>query len=161
MFFKRSRHSPTPGDLFAVNMCGKRWVIGRVISNNAVGLTANANLLYFYRMEVEDPFDPTATKTPIAPDLLIPPEITNNLGWTRGFYLHLRNVPLQPQELLPRHVFKSEVYAENDPRRFIDEYGNPTPPPEPGLFCGMSGLSSYTFIDDALSIALGIPPKKD
>ncbi|HYE62987.1 MAG TPA: Imm26 family immunity protein [Phycisphaerales bacterium] len=161
MVIRRSRHQPEPGDLFALNMRGERWVIGRVINNNAVGLAPGANLLYFYRMEVKDPLDPTAITTPITPDLLIPPTITNDRGWTTGFYLHLRNAPLQPQELLPRHVFKSVLFPEDDPRSFVDEYQKQTPPPEPGLIIGRAGLASYSIIDVYLSRALGIPEPKD
>lgn len=180
MIIQPSRHRPKVGDIFVLNMCGKRWIVGRVIRTDAHGFGSMTkdNLLYFYRMEIQDPGH---IETPISPDLLISPVMTNNLGWVRGYYLHVRNSPLLPEEILRQHVFESNLFAISDARRFRDEYHNPVPPPDPGppaafddrkcwiqpwdpprapgIGYGLSGLWNYAAIDMWLSRALGLPAK--
>lgn len=157
MVIRPSRHKPQVGDLFVLNMLGKRWIAGRVIRTDADALVPNSDLLlYFYRVE---PTGPDNIATPIKPDLLIPPILSSALGWRRGYYMHIRNNPLQAQELLPRHVFEDNLFPKGDPRRFCDEYRKPVAPPEPGLPSGPFGMFGYSAVDTLLSHALGIPPK--
>lgn len=153
MLLRRSRHKPAVGDLFVLNMLGNRWIAGRVIRMDARAFGEGNPLLYFYRIDITDP---ERIQTPIAPDLLIPPIITNYLGWRRGFYMHLRNEPLAAEELLSRHVFDNR----NVTGKYVDEYNCLAAPPEPGLPCGFFALWSYRAIDDMLSKSLGIPPKQ-
>lgn len=154
MLLRRSRHRPAVGDVFALSILGTRWVIGRVIRTDACFM-GESPLLYFYQHKAR----PEQVRTPIAPELLIAPVVTNRLGWVRGFYVHLFNAPLQPSEILLRHVFGIPP-AENAPvTEFVDEYNVPTGPPDPGQHLGWAALWSYRAIDDMLSNALGIPPK--
>lgn len=149
-FLRRSRHKPAVGDLFALNMLGTRWVVGRVIRTDARHFSNNDLLLYFYKIEM----DPFAVQTPIKPELLIPPSITSDMGWRYGFYYHVRNAPLVDGEVLERHVFDQSATKPG----YCDEYNRPTEPPDPAVGCVHSGSASAQLIDMRLSTALGIPP---
>jgi hypothetical protein len=157
---KPTRRKPVAGDLFVCNMRGERWVAGRVVHTNCRMMSREDGieaLLYFYRMMIADP---AALRPPLKPDLLIPPIITNFLGWRHGYFQTLGNYPLAREERLPRHYFLQSCYpvGADDPRAvFCDEYGERSPRPERGEYWGGSGLSSYRWIDDRLSEALGIP----
>lgn len=119
MVIRPSRHKPQVGDLFVLNMLGKRWIAGRVIRTDADALVPNSDLLlYFYRVE---PTGPDNIATPIKPDLLIPPILSSALGWRRGYYMHIRNNPLQAQELLPRHVFEDNLFPKTLSQNMISK----------------------------------------
>jgi hypothetical protein len=151
---RRSRHLPEVGDIFVLNMQGKQWVAGRVIKTDVYGMGPEDGsvLLYFYRLDVHNP---SQIDAPIRPDLLVPPVISNVLGWRRGFYLHVRNEPLLFDETLSRHVFDDRSISGG----YRDEYARPAAPPRPNEPCGHSGLWSYRAIDDMLSEALDLTPK--
>lgn len=155
MVLKRSRHDPQPGDLFLMNLLGKRWILGRVVANDCRSdrfTEYPAVLLYIYDMKVIDPDD---IRTPIPPKLLIPPELTNRQGWTQGWLLHVRNEPMTPSELLPRHVFDG-VAVDG---RFRNEYAQFVDAPSPGELVACSGLASILGIEESISEALGIVEK--
>ncbi len=180
MVIRPSRHKPQVGDLFVLNLLGRRWIVGRVVRTDAkgFGLMTDDLLLYFYAALITDPW---SIRTPLSPDLLIAPVMTNTLAWRRGYYAHIRNEPLLEGELLTRHVFENDIVPIGDPLRFRDEYRTPVAPPSPGPpndytqpqawskpwvmaaapghLCGWSGLWSYIAIDSWLSWALGIPDK--
>lgn len=158
MVLKRSRHDPQPGDLFLMNLLGSRWLLGRVIANDCRSdpfSDYDAVLLYIYDMKVNDP---DSIRTPLRPKLLIPPDVTNRLGWTRGVFLHLRNEPLQASERLSRHVFRDSEMLPIE-RQNYDEYGKYTHGPLPGELSARCGLSSYPGIEESISQALGIAEK--
>ncbi|MFG0285197.1 MAG: Imm26 family immunity protein [Phycisphaerales bacterium JB039] len=148
---KPSRRKPKSGDLFVCNMRGERWIAGRVIHNRCKMMSGTGNefLLYFYRMQVSDP---VMLRPPFKPDLLIPPIITNALGWRIGLFETLGNYPLQPEEVLGKHYFSS-IWV--DPK-YCDEFGDASPPPGPGDYLGEGGLSGYANVDTDLSKALGM-----
>ena len=155
---KPSRRKPKAGDLFVCNMRGERWVAGRVIHNQCKMMSGTGNefLLYFYGMQVSDP---AKLRPPFKPDLLIPPIITNALGWRIGLFETIANHPLASGEVLPRHYFlRSGASIEwDDPRaEYVDEFKEPSPHPGPGELWGWSGLSGYANVDTDLSRALGM-----
>jgi hypothetical protein len=113
---KPSRRKPKSGDLFVCNMRGERWIAGRVMHNRCKMMSGTGNefLLYSYRMQVSDP---VMLRPPFGPDLLIPPIITNALGWRLGLFETLDKSPLEPEEVLAKHYF-STIWV--DPR-YCDE----------------------------------------
>lgn len=126
------------------------YLFGRVIDTNANPLgVGGAVLIYVYRARA-------ATKDPpvlLRGQLLVPPMMTNNQPWSKGYFEHVENRPLTPMDRLPQHSFK-------DSRgRYFDETGARLPGPiEP---VGQWGLHSYRTIDDEISKALGIPLAPD
>jgi hypothetical protein len=155
-----TRTPPRAGDLFVCNMRGERWVAGRVVHTNCRMMSredGHEPLLYFYRMDVDDPMK---LRPPFRPDLLIPPEITNFLGWKYGYFKTIGNYPMNPEERLPRHYFMLSLnpIQWGDPEAvYCDEFYDKSPQPGKYNIGRGSGLASYRGIDDCLSEALGIP----
>jgi hypothetical protein len=86
----------------------------------------------------------------LTPDqLLLPPVSINRMPWTKGYFEKIREAALRPEDRLPLHCFRRW------PGDYLDGEGNLLPGPiEP---CGDWGLSSYRWLDDQISDALGIP----
>lgn len=150
---------PKPGDLFAVNMLGKIWVVGRVIhmDSQMLGGGGDEPLIYFYKMSVNDP---ELLRPPFKPDLLIPPVVTSTKCWKLRFFRTLGNYPVLTEERLARHYF-SRKSMTGDRVYFVDEFQEPSPIPLESEYCATSGLTTYTGIDDLLSAAMGIQPASD
>lgn len=91
-----------------------------------------------------------------SPDqLLIPPVLTNKLGWVHGYFETIAHHRLAASDRLPQHCFRSGVVLDAPIERYYDEYSRELDVPvEP---VGEWGLQSYRTIDDAVSDALGIP----
>lgn len=148
---KKSRRSPEVGDVFVMLPPDGAFLFGRVVDTNADPLgVGGAVLIYVYRVRSD-------TKTPI-PELLrqqmlVPPMMTNKQPWTRGYFEHVENRPIDPRERLAQHCFV-------DTRGwYFDSTGRRLPgPTEP---VGQWGLHSYRTIDDEISKALGIPLAED
>ena len=87
-----SRKALRVGDVFALSPRDSSYIFGRVVATDAVvgsGLNRLV-LIYVYRgwhetLEVR-PAD--LELTPL--DLLVPPMITNRLGWSRGYFKRSR-----------------------------------------------------------------------
>jgi hypothetical protein len=149
---KRSRR-PQVGDIFAMLPPDGLYLHGRVISIDAdagPSMPGN-NLIYVYQVRSKE-------KRPVPElppeELLVPPMMTNNLPWTRGYFQFLENRPLIAADRLPQHCFKDSIRE-----RYYDEHCNALQRPvEP---VGEWGLHSYQTIDDAISKALGIPLAPD
>lgn len=145
-----SRKAVREGDVFTYVMPDGKHRFGRVISTEAeIGPITACQLLYF--------FDPaTASEDPplsqLRPDsLLIPPCMTNRLGWRRGRFKTVWRGPVPAQARLPQHCF-----WDSTRKKYFDEKTNELPGPvEP---VGRWGLVSYRRIDDDLSRALGFDP---
>ena len=148
---KKSRHIPQAGDIFVMQLPDTHYLFGRVININAkIGPMENCILIYIYNIR-------TVRKLPI-PELttvhiLVPPMMTNRLPWTRGYFEHLTNCILTPENLLTKHCFMSSR------NQYFDEYSNKLSKPSSPI--GDWGLDSYRTIDDAISEALGIPLAPD
>ncbi|MCW5766932.1 MAG: hypothetical protein KIT68_13265 [Phycisphaeraceae bacterium] len=149
----RSRPRLKDGDVFVLNLCGTRWVVGRVVRRDLQRPTVRPILVYFYKVAVPEP---AAIRTPILPDLLVPPTLLLDASlWHDGLARTVFNAPMLPEELLPRHVFKTLF----DPG-WIDEEFKPTTPPGPGDVASRYSFPFVGAVDDDLSKALGIPPFK-
>jgi hypothetical protein len=108
-----------------------------------------SNLIYIYNVQVTEKIPPYDRLTP--DNLLIPPQFTNRMAWTRGYFENVAYRPLQDNDLLAEHCFwdfNRETYRD-------ESGGTREGVREP---CGIWGLVSYRFIDDRISEALGIPP---
>ena len=149
----RKRHKP--GDLFTYLMPDGKYRFLRLVSDRSQsGMGVPVNLLYFYDFAV-DSRQPPPRDAFAPPHLLIPPQLTNNLGWVRGWFKFVAHWPLQTGEVFPRHCFQSEVF----PDRYFDEHGNRIERPFEPL--GSWAVTSYAMIDLHLSRALGIPHAYD
>jgi hypothetical protein len=144
-----SRKRVRAGDLFAMRIPDGRYMFGRVISTEArIGPMKGVILLYFYDRRFWSKEAPQ--RESLSPqELLVPPMLTNRLGWSKGVFETVAHWELEADEILPVHCFWS--YSR---RRYYDERGRELP--EPTEPVGEYGLHSFRTIDDAISDALGI-----
>ena len=144
------------GDLFVMLPPDDLYLFGRVISTDAeIGPMKRVLLLYIYahRSQILAP-PPSEQLSPR--ELLIPPQLTNRLGWSRGCFLTVDNRPVQPEDRLVPTPFRNPLT-----RRYVDEYGHDIPPPGETALIGRHALGSYRSIDDKISRALGVPLAPD
>lgn len=149
---KPSRTKPQSGDVFAIRLPDETHIFGRVIDADIKDpLRApmpGAYLIYIYgeRSAAMEP-DLAALTTD---RLLLPPVFINKMPWTKGYFATVQQNALEPTDRLARHCFWSAGRGI-----YVDENRNPLPHEiQP---CGDWGLSSYRWLDDQISDALGIP----
>jgi hypothetical protein len=140
---KRSRRPPAGGDAFVMLPPDDRYLFGRVVRTGVLG-PMKATLIYIYGYRSDEKRVPAR----LEPDaLLLPPVMTNALGWHHGVFETVEHRPVAHGDLLPQHCF----FAAG---RYYDEDGKTLPrPTEP---CGIGGVVSYRMLDDLISDALGL-----
>ncbi len=147
---KGSRRRPVAGDIFAMRFADLGFLFGRVVVAEPPRDQApmpGAYLVYVYDRCSED-------KEVIWCDLhphrlLIPPVWINRMPWTKGYFETVGSRPLVSDDLLSQHCFRVWTGA------YVDEVGRELAcPVEP---CGDWALSSYRWLDDRISDALGFP----
>lgn len=147
---KRSRSKPDPGDIFVMQLPDDAYLFGRVILADLPHGKApmpGAYLIYVYRERAVGKAPPVDRLTPDR--LLLPPVFINRMPWTKGYFETVRKQALSSGDLLGQHCFRDFTGS------YFDETGRKLPGPvEP---CGDWGLSSYRWLDDHISDALGIP----
>ena len=116
-FLGGSRKVPKPGDLFITVLPQVGTIFGRVIRDDVPFHMAAMWLLYFYDHIGKDETD----RPPLAPpQLLVPPSITNRLGWVRGYYKTIDHIPLEPDQQLRIHSFRTRNgLAENEKGQMV------------------------------------------
>jgi len=144
-----SRRRLVPGDVFVAQPRGYEYLFGRVIRTDAALFGSGNILVYFYDAWSADP---TVIPALSSSNLLIPPVVTNRLGWSRGYFQHVASRELGPSDVLPVHCFVTNIYRDGP--RYFDEYNRPLPGPVPPV--GERGLHSYRTIDDLISDALAM-----
>jgi hypothetical protein len=145
--FGKSRIGPKAGDFFVYQIEAGRYGWGRVLRLDArVCQIPKLVLAYFY-----DTFTETQAPVPLLSKerLLIPPVLTNKLGWRDGYYRTVANAPVRLGEVYDRHCFRNASL-----RQYFDENGieilNPFGP------LGTCGVHSYASIQRDLCRKLGI-----
>lgn len=153
---KKSRRREQPGDLFRFRLAGHGYFYGRVIRTDAtIGGFSGALLVYVYRDRSADGGLLEAASLPVksVDDLLIAPQAINALGWRRGFFETIANVPLEIDHVLESHCFYSKSRDS-----YFDEYGGLIEPTEG---CGSWGLGNYNVVEAEVTRALGIPRRRE
>jgi len=149
---KRSRRRPREGDLFRMVLPDSVELYGRVVGADLEpprAPIANAYLIYVYKGDAHGS-EEFATARLNPGRLLIPPVFINRLPWSLGYFETIANDVLTESDLLAQHCFWSAGRA-----CYVDETRNRLPARlEP---CGDWALSSYRWLDDHVSDALGIP----
>lgn len=143
---EKSRKRLRSGDLFALKPVRGAFLFGRVIQTgvNAGGFPT-ANLIYIYRTRSRRKDQVPELRRD---ELLVPPIMTNNLPWRRGYFEPIGHESLSPDDVLPQHHFQ-----DPDGRSF-DQNGREIDDPQPPI--GSWGLDSFRTIDDKVSEALGL-----
>jgi hypothetical protein len=153
----RSRRQAQPGDLFRYLMPDGLFRFARLIRRDAhwllseknAGNPGDANLVYLYGLATaSDSLPPRAAFIP--PRLLLPPQLTNDLAWLRGYFQYVAHWPLQPGEILARHCFYHQGWD-----RYLDDDANFLEEPIPPV--GRFVLTGYAMMDLRISDVLGLP----
>jgi hypothetical protein len=154
-----SRKPPRPGDIFVVLPPDGLYLFGRVIATDAeVGTGSGLLLLYFFNVRSPTPVEPDPEL--LTPGhLLMPPEITNAMGWRHGYFKTIAHRELKPSEVLPVHCFRDPDASGMFGGGYYDEHNRKLKMPHRPV--GMHAVGSYRTIDDGLSQALGIPLAPD
>ena len=99
-----SRQRAREGDVFAMRPPDGRYVYGRVIDVRAKWNWGGgkANLIYVYAARSNDKLDVPVL---LRDRLLLPPMMTNNLPWRRGYFEPIERRELGPFDRLPMHSF--------------------------------------------------------
>lgn len=149
---KPSRKKPAEGDIFAMQLPEGSHLFGRVIGADLQGFNEapmpGSYLIYVYRHRIES-LQPDFDQL-VPNQLLLPPVFINKMPWTRGYFLTVDQRPLQPQDRLEQYCFWDAARGI-----FVDEMHRTLP--REVHPCGDWGLSSYRWLDDQISDALGIP----
>jgi hypothetical protein len=150
---KKSRRALKVGDIFSLEPPDGRFLFGRVVSTDGViGPMKGCILIYIYDVRADTKQAPAELHRD---HLLIPPQMTNRLPWSRGYFEFLEN-----RELLDVDTFAPHCFEDNrNPPRYFDADGTQLAAPvEP---VAEWGLQSFRTIDDQVSRALGIPLAPD
>lgn len=149
---KPSRKKPAAGDIFAMRLPDGSHLFGRVIGADLQDFNQapmpGSNLIYVYRHRTKSLRPDIAELIPS--QLLLPPVFINRMPWARGYFQTVDQRPLRTEDQLTQYCFWDAARS-----RFVDERQNPLAREvQP---CGDWGLSSYRWLDDQISDALGIP----
>jgi hypothetical protein len=147
-----SRKGPRAGDVFAIRLPDDTHLFGRVIDADIEdpkrAPMPGACLIYVYNVHRASMEVDVAELTPDR--LLLPPVFINKMPWTKGYFATVAHEDLKSTDRLAQHCFWSAGRGI-----YVDENRNPLPrETQP---CGDWGLSSYRWLDDQISDALGIP----
>lgn len=146
---RTSRRRPEIGDIFVMALSKGGYLYGRVVGNDANPLGVGGGfLIYIYRARSMEKFAVPALSRE---QLLVPPIMTNELPWRKGFFEFVENRPLDPADRLGSHSFER---AWTDPKQYFDEHGNRLTGPVTPV--GQWGLHSYQTIDQEIAKALGL-----
>ena len=149
---KPSRKRLKEGDIFVLQP-DDQYLFGRVIKTDAIGGGfANCVLIYIFRVRRASKELPP--RSDLSPDkLLVPPITTSRLLWSRGYFETIAQLPLEPDDVLKQHCFRSTQ------GKYYDESGNELAGPvEP---VGKWGLMTFRGVENEISDALGIPRALD
>lgn len=152
------------GEVFAMHLKGVGYLFGRVVRNDcaAAGLTdphpwprqPGRYLVYVYRDLGGSIGQIPALKRS---RLLIPPKMIGGSGWTRGYFVPVRQDVLTPEDVLPVHCFYNDIvrFRGKPPITYLDEYGNWLD--KRSNPCARWGFGEYGSLEAAIAEALGLP----
>lgn len=150
-FIAKSRKVQRPGDVFVMLLPNERYLFGRVIATDAQ-LFAMTKVVLVYIFKTQQVGKQLSDRDELQTDrLLIPPVFTNRLGWSRGFFETIDNLPFLDGERLEQHSFLHPLHD-----RHYDEYSKPVSNPVEPI--GMFAVGNYRTIDEHISDALGFEP---
>ena len=108
------------GDLFRLSPATGIFLWGRLIKRGLF-FGAVTNLVYIYdAIDAERP--EARLRTPS--NLILPPIVVNNLGWSRGYWQIMASEPLSREDILPHHRFvRYAGTGSTDDYVIVDERG--------------------------------------
>ena len=145
-----TRKNIKSGDVFVFKPKKHPYYYGVVINSDASIFTAKGLLhIQFFNLNSENgnsvPDDLHCAK------LLIPPILTNKLGWRKGYFKTIGNVDIKDFISVQNAAF---FYYNG---KIFDDSSNQLPSPKSIEETGSFAITSYLNIDNLISLALEIP----
>jgi hypothetical protein len=156
---KKTRHKPQVGDVFAVCIAQRVWLMGRVVEiGKMFGWPLDCNMMYVYAHQFSSLQQLVDSEPPVPPQLLVGPFVSGNQLWSQGYFLHIRNIPLREVDVVGQHLFIDGhlpigTYKNIHRERVRCETLPYSPVP--------SGLGNTTTTDTLLSEAIGLVSRSE
>jgi hypothetical protein len=138
------------GDVFVLRPKGHLLYYGIVANTNATMFSAKEIIhvqIFDYKSDVIQEIPDSLNKYP----LLIPPILTNKLGWKKGYFKIIGNVSINNFMSVKEAAFfyyNGEIFNDNSQQ---------LPKPYSIETTGSFSITSYLNIDNLISLRLGIP----
>ena len=103
---KRTRKKPNVGDIFVIQPRESLYFYGKIIKVNIQAINPflkGKNVVFFYKKNTTKLNMPDNLSVD---ELLIPPQIVDSGGWTKGYFFTLGNMQLTKEELNLDYGFK-------------------------------------------------------
>jgi hypothetical protein len=144
-----SRKKTKPGDVFVVQPKEGLFFYGKVIRTDVeIVIKYSLNLIYIFKNPIREKVLPNSLDPK---ELLTPPQIVNNQGWLKGYFLTIGNIPVTTDDLSINFGFKDILL-----KRFVDVDGKPLGY-EPELWT-YYGVGSYGSVANAIHKVLDANP---
>lgn len=148
---KPSRRKPQAGDIFAMRLPDGTYIFGRVMGADLTDFDEapmpGSYLIYVYRHRTDRPQPDRAELVPNS--LLLPPVFINKMPWIKGYFETVGHDDLTSSDHVSQYCFWDAGRGV-----FVDERHKQLPREvQP---CGDWALSSYRWLDDQISDALGM-----
>lgn len=141
----RYRGKIRKGDIFGVELKSRKWILGRVIADDAVAFGFEGlYLIYIYSIVLQKPTVPDLLPPT---KLLLRPFLATRDPWSFGLFQPLECRDIDKSEKLKSHVFYSDIYNE-----YYDEYSNET---QKSTEAGEFGVHGDVAIEEAIAEAIG------
>lgn len=150
----KSKANPKAGDVFFIRIPGKGLVVGLVVKTDACSEVIHSEeqrkkafravLLHVFQDVHAAENRDLMLRSVARENLLIPPLMTNRLGWKHGIFKNFARIENVCEQML-------EVYCFRSGSRFYDENGLRSVHSIP---CGSLGLHSYLSVEDEILQAL-------
>ena len=148
----KSRKKRKVGDIFVLFFPGEKYCFGRVIKTGVVGGgVPGFNLIYIYKYIKKDKND--VPNDLGVQNLLLPPIVTNNQGWLRGYFETVKTADIYDGGILPIHCFEDNILYI--PSKYFDEYGKELK--KKYKICGRYVLTSFWSIYKQAGRELNLP----
>ena len=144
---KKSKKAPQQGDVFVVQPFQNIFYYGKVIQTNIYSKQSFVNgmiLIFIYDKMSTTPKIPCNLDNS---NLLIAPTVVNRLGWSRGYFETICNIPITDRE---RNI--SFGFWDFLKKRFVDVEGNVLDR-KPDYYTDF-GLGNYLVVGEKIQVAL-------
>ena len=141
---KKKNPKPKPGDVFLVEVQTEDdnvWYYCKVIKTNIQnddGLYKGSNLVFVYKKWTREVTQSVEELLPS--DLLAPPIMIWNEGWTSGHFQVIYNVSVSDEELAVDYGFQHFTS-----KKFLDEHGKPLD--HVPWYKGLYGIKNHFVLD--------------
>jgi hypothetical protein len=145
-----SRKAIKTGDVFIFKPKERLFYYGVVVNSDASIFTAKG-LIHIHLFNINSEKGDSIPNNLYHSELLVPPILTNKLGWTKGYFKTIENVAIENFPLVKNATF---FYYNG---KIFNDNSNELPKPKSIEETGSFAVTSYLNIDNLISLSLEIP----